>query len=186
MRTRILLTILCFGAVTALCFFRSGRYDNAFNTKRLACWIRCHNPREIKTPEDLVEALRPAINPPLSALDRWSGFLTTPIFKMNGVQGWLDYRINTTLEGRVIQLAHSLDGMTTVDLEVRRAEMGRTIPVDVPNKFIRMEIFGNVGRHLQIAALQDRVVEVRGKLMWDGDGFLEIHPVTASAIRILQ
>ena len=186
MRTRILLTICCFAAFTELCFFRSGRHDNAFNTRRLACWIRCHNPREIKTPEDLVDALRPAINPPLSTLDRWSGFLTTPIFKMNGVQGWRNYQLNINVSGTVRQLAHSLDGMTTVDLEVRRVEMGRTIPVDVPKKFLRMEIFGYVGRDLQIAALPGRVVEVRGKLMWDGDGFLEIHPVTASDIRILQ
>jgi hypothetical protein len=153
---------------------------------RLACWIRCHDPTEIKTPEDLVDALRPAINAPLNTLDRWSGFLTTPIFKMNGVQGWRDYRIDINVSGIVMQSAHSLDGMTTADLEVRRVEIGRTIPVDVPNKFLRMEIFGYAGRHLQIATLKDRVVEVRGKLMWDGDGFLEIHPVTASDIRILK
>jgi len=153
---------------------------------KLSCWIRCHNPREIESPEDLVGALRPTINSPLSTLDRWSGFLTTPIFKMNGVQGWRDYRINIAIDGKVAQLAHSLDGMTTVDLEVRRVKMSQTIPVDVPNKFLRMEIFGYVGRHLQVAALQDRVVEVRGKLMWDGDGFLEIHPISASGIRILK
>jgi len=105
---------------------------------------------------------------------------------MNGVQGWRDYRINIAIDGKVAQLAHSLDGMTTVDLEVRRVKMSQTIPVDVPNKFLRMEIFGYVGRHLQVAALQDRVVEVRGKLMWDGDGFLEIHPISASGIRILK
>lgn len=134
----------------------------------------------------MVDALRPAINPSLSALDRWSGFLTTPIFKMNGVQGWRNYQIDINVDGTVRQLAHSLDGMTTVDLEVRRVKMGQTSPVDVLNKFLRIEIFGYVGRDLQIAALQDRVVEVRGRLMWDGDGFLEIHPVTASEIRIVK
>jgi hypothetical protein len=105
---------------------------------------------------------------------------------MSGVQGWRDYGINIAIDGRVAQLADSLDGMTTADLEVRRIEMGQAIPVDAPNKFLRIEIFGYVGRHLQVAALQDRVVEVRGKLMWDGDGFLEIHPVSASDIRILK
>ena len=76
--------------------------------------------------------------------------------------------------------------MTTADLQVRRIKIGQTIPVHVPDKFLRMEIFDCVGRHLQIAALRDHDVEVRGKLMWDGDGFLEIHPVSASDIRILK
>jgi hypothetical protein len=105
---------------------------------------------------------------------------------MNGVQGWREYQINVAIDGKVSQLAHSLDGMTTADLTVRRVEMGQTISAGVPNRFVRMEIFSYVGRHLQIAALQDRVVEVRGKLMWDGEGFLELHPVSASDIRILK
>jgi hypothetical protein len=177
--------ILCLAGFTALCFFRSGRYDNRFNTSRLPCWCGCHNPSEIKTREDLLGTLRPVINRPLRTLDRWSGFVTTPIFKMNGVQGWLNYGINLDVNGKVMQLAHSLDGMTTVDLELRRIQIGEAVPLDVHDRFLRIEIFGYVGRHLQIADLKDRIVEVRGTLMWDGDGFLEIHPETAADVQIV-
>ena len=58
----------------------------------------------------LAESLRSTINPRLTLLARTTGFFSTAVFKMNGVQVWHDYgvgrslgRMGCTWEGEVLE-----------------------------------------------------------------------------------
>jgi hypothetical protein len=172
-------------AVLIFCFYRSGRYANPVSSRRPQCWTLCHHPPAILTLEDLEHALRSSINPRLSRLDRYSGFFTTPVFKMSGIQGWRAYGFDASAEGKVVQIAHSLDGMTTIDLAVEHVSIGdRTSPFI--HGFVRIEIFKLVGRQFRTPILVDDHVRIAGSLMWDGDGFVEIHPAVPANIRVIE
>lgn len=121
-----------------------------------------------------------------SLVDRYSEFFTTPIFKMSGIQGWREYRTSVSVEGEIKQVAHSLDGMTSVDMDVRPVSMNGQVSPIVGHRFLRMEVFGCVGRDLQTNLLPGQRVQIYGKLMWDGDSFLEVHPSSDAGIRDLN
>jgi hypothetical protein len=186
MKTRVRTVVCLIAALFAFCLLRSGRCPNALCSAKPSCWIRCHQPAEISTVGDLLDNLRSAINPELSLLDRWSGFFTTPIFKMSGIQGWRGYGRPVSVEGTIVQVGHSLDGMTTVDLRLWHVSISGHSLSNIDHKFLRMEVFGYVGRHVQIGLKLGQSVRVYGELMWDGDGFLEVHPSSAADISDLK
>jgi hypothetical protein len=172
-------------AFIAFCFLRSGRLCNELSLAKAQCWTRCHDPVSVVTAADISVHLRSTINPRLTLLDRVSGWFTTPIFKMSGIQGWRDYGLIVVADGQVKQIADSLDGMTTVDLKLNRLSPdGQSLEKE--DKYLRIEVFGCVRRSLMIEMHEGQRLQVRGKLMWDGDGFLEVHPGTAENIQELQ
>jgi len=106
---------------------------------------------------------------------------------MNGVQGWHDYGQRIRVNGEVKQVEHSLDGMTTVDMKVESISTAGdwaywAKPRD--EKFLRMEIFKCIGRQLHSPFFEGERIRVEGKLMWDADGFLEVHPSRDAQIQI--
>jgi hypothetical protein len=171
-------------AFVIFCFLRSGRFCNELSLAKPQCWTRCHDPVSVVTAADISIHLRSMINPGLTFLDRVSGWFTTPVFKMSGIQGWRDYGLTVVADGQVKQIADSLDGMTTVDLKLNRLSLdGQSLEEE--GKYLRIEVFGCVRRDLRIEMHMGQRLQVRGKVMWDGDGFLEVHPTTAENVREL-
>jgi len=88
-------------------------------------------------------------------------------------------------DGHIEQVAYSLDGMTTVDLRLVSTSFdGRSQPS--AGRFLRMEIFGCARRSLRFQPEEGQRVSVRGRLMWDGDGFFEVHPVAGSDVQLFK
>lgn len=143
----------------------------------IPCWLRCHCPPKILTPEDVPARLRLSPNPPLRFLDRSTGILTTYLGKMLGIQGWRAYHLGVVAKGKVVHAAGSTDGLYTIDLGIEKLIVGQRAldPPARPN-FIRIEVFplARIGAPLPVR--EGDQLCVRGPLLWDGDGFLEIHP----------
>ena len=130
----------------------------------------------------------------LSGFDKWIAWLTTPVFKENGICGWTDYHLVACASGRVQQAALSADGIYTVDIELDSDGGSFTVEngvgqfedgIDKPN-YMRAEILANVVAATHDLPREKERVAICGALFWDGDGFLEIHPRRAEDIHILQ
>jgi hypothetical protein len=145
------------------------------------CWLLCHDPPSITTKEEAAEHLRIEVNPELSAVDRLSGAITTP-FKEWGLQGWIDYCLRASVTGNVLHAAESTDDMYTVDLQIDTFSVNGDLADFSAPSFVRIEIFGYLvtamGRAQKSPPRVGDSVRVNGRLMWDGDGFLEVHPET--------
>ncbi len=130
--------------------------------------------------------LRDTINPPLCPIGRALGFFTTP-FKRAGVFGWKDMHIAAVVIGTVEQVATSTDHFVTADLRVGELTANGA-PVDVDDKrYLRAEI---CARRLRLAKAAlpcpGDTIRITGLILWDGDGFLEIHPQRAEDVEILE
>jgi hypothetical protein len=127
--------------------------------------------------------LRKSSNPKLNFLARSTGILTTYLGKMLGIQGWRDYHLDGTVDGEVTHAAGSSDFLYTIDLQIKQMSVqGRTIDLGESAKFLRVEVlpFVRVGAPLPVQDKEE--ICVSGKVVWDGDGFLEIHPRHAKYI----
>jgi hypothetical protein len=141
-------------------------------------------PRKI---ESLKETdLCPQVNKELGGLARFLGFLTTP-FKRMGILGWRDLGISIVAVGQVKQSSWSTDRFVTVDLHLSEIEGDGASITLRQRRYLRAEI---CERQLRLPKEQwpcpGDQVRIAGRLMWDGDGFLEVHPQYRSDIEILQ
>jgi len=129
-------------------------------------------------------SVKPA--PKVSLLAVVTGFSTTPL-KCLGLQGWKDYQLRAEARGTVVQHRVSSDRFLTVDLRLNSLAInGASIPLPpLPEgRFIRLEIFlGKVPVEKSMFADQDAVIVAKGKLVWDNDGWFEIHPQESSDVR---
>jgi hypothetical protein len=148
----------------------------------IPCWIRCHNPPDIHSAHDVTAVLRNAANPPLNWLARSTGILTTYLGKMAGIQGWRDYHLCARVQGKVVQSAGSSDGLYTIDLAVEQMTVGTRFVEVVRPSFIRIEVFPRVRKGAPLPMRQGDQACISGELMWDADGFLEIHPHLSNEI----
>lgn len=114
--------------------------------------------------------------PKVSTVTMLTDFSTIPL-KCLGVQGWKDFHLDARARGTVVQHQLSSDRILTVDLKLNLLEVNGT-PIPLPgDRFIRAEIYRGRARvdKLKIAQ-KDAVMIVKGKLVWDTDGWFEIHP----------
>lgn len=110
----------------------------------------------------------------------WFGSMTAvgvAWFKCLGIQGWTDYHLQAEAHGRVLYHCTSSDGFTTVDIKLNSLTVGGAV-VPVPNyRFLRAEVYrGRVSVDKSLVQDQDTAIAIRGKLVWDNDGWFEIHP----------
>jgi hypothetical protein len=108
--------------------------------------------------------------------ERAAGIGVTP-FKAMGVQGWTDYHLHARARGHVVQHEVSSSGFRTVDLQLISLTVDRVSIHWKGTRFMRVEIF--LGKVPEPSALFDNtnaVLFVEGKLVWDEDGWFEIHP----------
>jgi hypothetical protein len=118
---------------------------------------------------------------PLSWLERWIAFLTTP-FKFFGISGWQETGCDAAARGRPVRDArHSTDGFWTIDVQLESLAIG-TAPPDAlePRRFIRLEIEPGTLAHRFCArrfVTAGAVISFGGPVVVDTDGpFLEVHP----------
>ncbi len=146
------------------------------------CWVRCHHPPKIITTENIASVLRAEANPPLDILARSTGIVTTYLGKMLGVQGWRNYHILAKVDGTVVHAASSSDGFYTIDIAVSHIVVGGSPVYLGHHSYIRIEVKPWVRGGAPLPVFQDSELCISGALMWDGDGFLEVHPQKAADI----
>ena len=114
--------------------------------------------------------------PKVSLVTMLTDFSTIPP-KCMGIQGWKDFHLNAKARGIVVQHQLSSDRILTVDLRLKSLEVnGTSIPLS-GDRFIRAEIYrGKVPVDKSEIAQKDALIIVQGKLVWDTDGWFEIHP----------
>lgn len=129
--------------------------------------------------------MRSEVNPPLSWYAGLFGALTTP-FKRLGVYGWSDTNFVAVATGEVEHASESTDRFLTVDMQLHSLIVNSTLlPLRKP-KFIRAEIcLADVKLDEDRKPKPKQEVKIAGRLMWDGDGFLEVHPRDAEDIVIV-
>jgi len=137
---------------------------------------------DIKTPEDAANALRKK-----AVFAPWWIYRNTisPLFtvlKHVGFRGWTDYCSEACAAGTVVHAVRGIDGFHTVDLALTEFQVNGETPLLEGPRFLRIEIFGKAMKDMQRRPRKGEAVRICGKLMWDGDGFLEIHPRTATDI----
>ena len=111
---------------------------------------------------------------------KWEGSasaVVVSVFKGFGVQGWTDFHLGAEAHGRVLYHRTSSDGFTTIDIKLNSLEVAGAI-VPLPKyRFIRAEVFrGWVPLDKLVLDDIDTAIMIRGKLVWDNDGWFEIHP----------
>ena len=125
-------------------------------------------------------------NKEVSCFARALGIVTTP-FKRLGIFGWRDMRVDVVVVGDVKQAVVSTDHFVTVDLRLLSV-IADGQPVALSSeRYLRAEV---CERQLALPPSRwprpgDRV-RISGLLMWDGDGFLEVHPQRVSDVEILH
>ena len=143
----------------------------------IPCWLRCHCPPKILTPEDVPARLRLSPNPPLRFLDRSMGILTTYLGKMLGIQGWRAYHLGVVAKGKVVHAAGSTDGLYTIDLGIEKLTVGQRAfdppahPIFIRVKFSRLR---ELEHHFRFVKAISFVCV--GRCLGRRLGFLEIHP----------
>lgn len=156
----------------------------SLHAEGIRCWIRCNRPPDIKSSSDLPCALRRTSNPPLKLIARSTGILTTYLGKWLGIQGWRDYHLPATVTGEVVHAAGSTDAFYTIDVKIESLRVaGKQVQVIPGTSFIRIEVLPRARFGAPLRVCPDQPIRVSGKLMWDADGFLEIHPTLANDIQ---
>jgi len=147
----------------------------------------CDKAKALVSNEQISAQLRKEVNPPLNWLDRTSGGLTTPLGKNMGLRGWVDLGRVVELSGEVIHAAYSTDKFYTVDLRIRSISLDG-LPLEIAGaRFIRAEICMACIPLPETSWPQaGNRVHLVGKLKWDADGFLEVHPLRPEDIEIVN
>jgi hypothetical protein len=102
-----------------------------------------------------------------------------------GIFGWRDLRTDVVVDGEVVDSAYSTDHFVTVDIRITKL-LADGQPVSLHSeRYLRAEVCER-----RLALPKERWpcpgdhIRIAGKLMWDGDGFLEVHPQQAEQIEI--
>jgi len=137
---------------------------------------------KITCPEDIAHNLRPTVNGEVSGFSRAAGFFFTP-FKRMGIMGWRDLGYDGEITGLVKQTAKSTDQFYTVDMKLETLQIdGRNIPF-TGDRYLRAEIcLCEVKLPESERPQVGEKVWMRGRMVWDGDGFVEIHPRHAAEV----
>ena len=143
-------------------------------------------PCALHQPSDLPRCLSKVPEKPVGFVAAITGCFTTP-FKNVGVFGWTDYGYNVEAIGKVIQARLSTDRFFTVDLMLKQLRVGYALLPKMSCHFIRAEVYqGNTPVPKNIRNLPAPMVLIKGKLVWDGDGHVEIHPEQAGDYRVVS
>lgn len=153
-------------------------------------------PPTINTCEDLFINLRSEVNKELSWLDKLLGVVTTPAKETGITNAWDVYDFWMEARGMVIHDAHSTDGLETIDIRLLSlSAFDNESYSGEPKcfwqgfdgeKYIRAEVFPQVLVFYAGARPQaGNTVLIKGRLYWDRDGFLEIHPQHGGDLRIV-
>jgi hypothetical protein len=162
----------------------------------LPCAIGRHKAPTIDTCDDLFGNLRSEVNEELSWWDKFLGAFTTPAKQTGFSNAWDVYDLWMEAIGTVIHDAYSTDGLETIDIRLLSLTVFENESYSGAakcaweridgKKYIRAEVFPQVlvfysGARPQVG----NNVLIKGRLYWDRDGFLEIHPQHGGDLRIV-
>jgi hypothetical protein len=141
--------------------------------------------------DDFFYLLNNEVNKELSGLDKITAPIFTP-FKETGLSNsWDDYDYWVIVKGDIINLTDSWDGIKTLDMKLINLAvfdheqsllatenlLWYTDFTAQNPKFIRVEVYPHVPLVNDISQVQvSETLDIKGRLRWDRDGFLEIHP----------
>jgi hypothetical protein len=133
---------------------------------------KIHGPRDPALPANLSTNLWPRQPFPGRAAE-----VGTTLFKDSGIQGWKDYHLNARATGVSLQRQFTSGPYLTIDLRLQSLTVKRVpVPLRGP-RYMRVVIF--LPKTSVAAAVYERtnpVVVAQGRLVWNFDGWFEIHP----------
>ena len=127
--------------------------------------------------------------PRLSAVDRASGFITTPLkylsTEFDGPHAWERTGCIAIGFGRPVREAqHSTDGLYTVDVSITELRIGDLLVP--PGRYVRLEVIPGTAAHRSLEHRRPEpsdLIIFKGPLIWDKDrdayhpfGHMEVHP----------
>ena len=145
--------------------------------------------------ESLISKLRDNVNDELSWLATSTGFIFTSAKETGAGNTWDKYDIWVDTHGIVQQIADSTDGLMTIDFKlssIHSFDNDSYTPAKCSTKFsqtnqkyLRAEVFPQIllnytGRKINIGDS----IQVKGRLYWDRDGFLEVHPEKGTDLKV--
>jgi hypothetical protein len=143
-------------------------------------------PCALHQPSDLPRCLSKVPDKPVGLVAAVTGCFTTP-FKSVGIFGWTDYGYSAEALGKVVQARLSTDRFFTVDLMLKQVRVGDAFLAGTGCQFIRAEVYqGNTPVPKNIREMSAPIVLIRGKLVWDGDEHMEIHPQHTGDYRVIS
>jgi len=142
-----------------------------------------HKAPKINGPEDIAKLLRQTVNGKVNIFGRAWGFLYIP-FKRAGFAGWSDLGYDGEIIGLVKQTAKSTDQFDTVDMKLETLQIdGRNLRL-AGERYLRAEVcLCQVKLSEKDRPHVGEIIWMRGRMIWDGDGFVEIHPRNAAEVR---
>jgi hypothetical protein len=176
---------LCLFAATASAFLLSGCISPAGRpTVYSTAAIRAHC--RVDAEIALFMKIR---KPRLKPIDRYSGFITTPLkylsTKFDGPHAWEKTGCSAVGSGYPVREAqHSTDGLYTIDVSINEL---RVEGVAVPSgRYVRLEVFPGTPAHRSLEIRRPKpsdLIVFEGPLVWDKDtdachahGHMEVHP----------
>jgi hypothetical protein len=144
---------------------------------------------KISSIQGIIDNLRQTVNEKLTWFNRAASLFTTPFKETGFSNSWDEYDFWLMAKGEVQNVAYSWDGFETIDIKLinitvfksetalQNADLIDETSIPLMGKFIRIEVRPNV--LLACNMPQPIVAETmifKGQLLWDRDGFLEIHP----------
>jgi hypothetical protein len=116
--------------------------------------------------------------------DRAAEVGVTP-FKAMGIQGWKDFHMHARARGHVMQHEVGSNGFRTVDLRLKSLTVDNVRIHWKGTRYMRVEIYlGKVQVEPAILDDTNALLRIEGKLVWDEDGWFEIHPESTGDIRL--
>ncbi|HUA66651.1 MAG TPA: hypothetical protein VME24_12435 [Alphaproteobacteria bacterium] len=111
----------------------------------------------------------------------------TTLFKDARIQGWKDYHMNALATGVALQHEYSSGPYLTIDMRLQSLIVKR---VRVPLRGLRyMRIVIFLPKASAVPAVYEQtnaVIVAQGKLVWNFDGWFEIHPQKTGDVVLLQ
>jgi hypothetical protein len=101
----------------------------------------------------------------------------TTLFKSAGIQGWKDYHMNALATGVALRHEFTSGPYLTLDMRLQSLTVNRvSVPLHGTNYMRIVTFLGNVSVGPLVCQETNPVVAARGKLVWNRDGWFEIHP----------
>ena len=109
----------------------------------------------------------------------------TVSIKSSGIQGWKDYHMDARAIGVSLQRKFTSGPNLTIDLRLQSLTV-KNIPVPLNRpSYMRVVLF--LMKTSVASAVYERtnsVIIARGKLVWNSDGWFEIHPQRTGDVRL--
>ncbi|HTV42014.1 MAG TPA: hypothetical protein VMF08_15630 [Candidatus Sulfotelmatobacter sp.] len=134
--------------------------------------VKIHDPRDPALQASLSTNLWPRQPFPGRAAE-----IGTTLFKSAGIQGWKDYHMNACAIGVSLQHQFSSGPYLTLDLRLKSLTVD-SVPVPLHRtRYMRVVIFlVKASVPPDVHKRTNPMVIARGKLVWNFDGWFEIHP----------